>query len=101
MKPRKSELLFRKSQEIFPGGVNSPVRSFKAVGGSPRFIARGKGPWIWDVDGQRYIDFCSSWGATILGHAPTAVSSAVTRTARRGLTYGAPTALESELAQLL
>lgn len=101
MKPRKSELLFRKSQEIFAGGVNSPVRSFKAVGGSPRFMARGKGPWIWDADGQRYIDFCGSWGATILGHAPTAVTSAVARAARRGLTFGTPTEMESALGQMI
>src|SRR5689334_6153098 len=91
MKPRKSELLFRKSQEIFAGGVNSPVRSFKAVGGSPRFMTRGKGPWVWDADGQRYIDFCMSWGAGILGHAPTSVTAAVTKTARRGLSFGTPT----------
>jgi glutamate-1-semialdehyde 2,1-aminomutase len=101
MKPKKSELLFRKSQDVLVGGVNSPVRSFKAVGGTPRFIARGQGPYLWDADGQRYIDFCSSWGATILGHAPTAVTSAVARTARRGLSFGAPTALEWQLGQLI
>jgi glutamate-1-semialdehyde 2,1-aminomutase len=101
LKPRKSELLFRKAQEIFAGGVNSPVRSFKAVGGSPRFMSRGKGPWLWDADGQRYIDFCSSWGATILGHAPPAITSIVARTARRGLTFGAPTELESQLGQVI
>lgn len=101
MKPRKSELLFRKSQQILVGGVNSPVRSFKAVGGTPRFITRGQGPWIWDVDGQRYIDFCNSWGASILGHASPVVISAVTRAAHRGLSFGTPTQAEWELAQLI
>ena len=101
MKPRKSELLFKKSQDIFVGGVNSPVRSFKAVGGTPRFITRGQGSWLWDVDGQRYIDFCNSWGASILGHAPSAITSAVTRAARRGLSFGTPTEMEWELGQLI
>src|SRR6266849_6202082 len=100
MKSKKSELLFKKSQDIFIGGVNSPVRSFKAVGGTPRFISRGKGPYVWDADGQRLIDFCNSWGASILGHAPTAITSAVARAAKRGLSFGAPTALEIELGQL-
>ncbi len=101
MKAKKSELLFRKSQDIFVGGVNSPVRSFKAVGGTPRFISRGKGPYVWDADGQRLIDFCNSWGAAMLGHAPTVVTSAVARAAKRGLSFGAPTALEFELGQLI
>src|SRR4051812_42648974 len=99
MRPRKSELLFRKSQDVFVGGVNSPVRSFKGVGGAPRFMTRGKGPWIWDADGHRYIDFCGSWGASILGHAPSAVTAAVARTARRGLSFGTPTELEWALGQ--
>src|SRR5579863_1489247 len=101
MRHRKSELLFRKSQDVLVGGVNSPVRSFKAVGGTPRFITRGLGPYIWDADGQRYIDYCNSWGASILGHAPRAVTSAITKAARRGLSFGAPTRLELELAQLI
>lgn len=101
VKTRKSDLLFRKSLDIFAGGVNSPVRSFKSVGGTPRFIARAKGPLIWDVDGQRYIDFCSSWGATILGHAPNAVLSAVNKAAKKGLTYGAPTEGEAALGALI
>jgi glutamate-1-semialdehyde 2,1-aminomutase len=101
MKPRKSEQLFRKAQDIFVGGVNSPVRSFRAVGGSPRFVTRAQGPYLWDADGQRYIDFCNSWGASMLGHAPSAVTSAVNRAARRGLSYGAPTAQESELGALI
>jgi glutamate-1-semialdehyde 2,1-aminomutase len=101
MKPRKSELLFRKSQEVLVGGVNSPVRSFKAVGGTPRFIARAQGPYIWDVDGQRYIDYCNSWGTSMLGHAPSAVTSAVTRAVRRGLSFGTPTEMEWELGQMI
>jgi len=101
MKAKKSEVLYKKSQDVFAGGVNSPVRSFKGVGGVPRFIARGQGAYLWDADGQRYIDFCNSWGATILGHAPTAVTSAVNRTARKGLSFGAPTELELELGLLI
>ncbi len=100
-KPRKSEVLFKRSQEVLVGGVNSPVRSFKAVGGVPRFIVRAQGPYLWDADGQRYIDFCNSWGASILGHAPPSIISAVVRTARKGLSFGAPTALEYELAALI
>src|ERR1051326_719541 len=99
MKSKKSELLFKKSQDIFVGGVNSPVRSFKAVGGTPRFISRASGPYVWDADGQRLVDFCNSWGPSIVGHAPTAVVSAISKTARRGVSYGAPTALELELGQ--
>ncbi len=101
MKPKKSELLFKKSQDIFAGGVNSPVRSFKGVGGTPRFISRGQGAYLWDADGQRYIDFCNSWGASIFGHAPTPITAAVTKTARKGLSFGAPTELELELGQLI
>jgi len=101
MKAKKSEILFKKSQDVFVGGVNSPVRSFKGVGGTPRFITRGQGAYLWDADGQRYIDFCNSWGASMLGHAPNVVTSAVARTARRGLSFGAPTELELELGQLI
>src|SRR6185295_1433854 len=101
MKTKKSDLLFKKSQDVFVGGVNSPVRSFKAVGGTPRFISRGQGPYIWDADGQRLIDFCNSWGASVLGHAPTVVTSAIARAAKRGLSFGAPTSLELELGLLI
>jgi len=100
-RPKKSELLFKKSQEIFAGGVNSPVRSFKAVGGIPRFVARAQGPYIWDADGQRYIDFCNSWGASILGHASPAVVSAIIKAARKGTSFGAPTELELHLGELI
>src|ERR1700679_412583 len=101
MKTRKSDQLFEKSQTIFPGGVNSPVRSFRGVGGTPRFISRGQGPWLWDVDGKRYTDFCMSWGAAILGHAPNPVLSALAKAARLGLSFGAPTEREALLGQLI
>jgi glutamate-1-semialdehyde 2,1-aminomutase len=101
MKPRKSELLFRKSLDVFVGGVNSPVRSFKSVGGTPRFINKAQGPWIWDADGHRYVDFCGSWGTAILGHSPSPVVASVKRAANRGMSYGAPTELEWELGQLI
>jgi len=101
VKTKKSDILFKKSQDVFVGGVNSPVRSFKGVGGTPHFIARGQGSYLWDADGQRYIDFCNSWGASILGHAPNSVTSAVARTVRKGLSFGAPTELELELGQLI
>lgn len=101
MKPYKSEKLFQKSQGVLVGGVNSPVRSFRSVGGTPRFIARAEGPWMWDADGQRYIDFCGSWGTSILGHAPRSVVAAVTKAARKGLSYGAPTERELDLATLI
>ncbi len=100
-RPKKSEALFKKSQDIFAGGVNSPVRSFKAVGGTPRFISRAQGPYLWDADGQRHIDFCNSWGASILGHAAPPIVSAVAKAARRGTSYGAPTELESRLGELI
>ena len=82
-----------------PGGVNSPVRAFSAVGGEPLFIARGEGPYIYDVDGQRYIDYVLSWGPLILGHAHPQVVGALKEAAERGISYGAPTALETELAK--
>lgn len=101
MKTKKSDLLFRKSQDVFVGGVNSPVRSFKGVGGTPRFITRGQGPYVWDADGHRLIDFCGSWGASVLGHIPNVLAATIARTAKRGLSFGAPTELELELGQLI
>lgn len=94
-----SETLFAASQQVIPGGVNSPVRAFRSVGGTPRFIARGQGAYVWDVDGNRYIDYVLSWGPLILGHAHPAVVTALQEAATRGTSYGAPTALEVELAQ--
>ncbi len=94
-----SESLFSRSQELIPGGVNSPMRAFRGVGGAPFFVARAAGARMWDVDGRAYIDFLGSWGPLILGHAPPAVVQEITDTARRGTSYGAPTPQEVELAE--
>jgi glutamate-1-semialdehyde 2,1-aminomutase len=91
--------LFARGQEIIPGGVNSPVRAFRAVGGTPRFMTEGSGPWITDADGRRYVDLVGSWGPLLLGHAHPAVVEAVTSAARRGLSFGAPTEAELDLAE--
>jgi glutamate-1-semialdehyde 2,1-aminomutase len=96
-----SEQLFRDAQRYIPGGVNSPVRAFQAVGGSPLFIRRAKGSRIWDVDGNEYIDYVASWGPMILGHAHPRVIKALQLAAEHGTSYGAPTALEVELAALI
>lgn len=101
MKTLQSEILFQQAQQFIPGGVNSPVRAFRSVGGTPRFIDRGQGACIWDVDGNRYIDYVLSWGPLILGHAHASVVQAITETASRGTSYGAPTRLENELAELV
>lgn len=97
----KSEQLFKAAQEVIPGGVNSPARAFRGVGGQPLFIDRAKGAYIWDADGNRYIDYVLSWGPLILGHANPMVVEAIQRAAERGTSYGAPTALETELAELV
>lgn len=96
-----SEKLFAAAQKIIPGGVNSPVRAFRAVGGQPLFIDRAEGPYLWDADGNRYIDYVLSWGPLILGHAHPVVVKALQRAVERGTSYGAPTALETELAELV
>jgi glutamate-1-semialdehyde 2,1-aminomutase len=101
MNLEKSKALLAAAQKVIPGGVNSPVRAFRAVGGEPPFIDRGKGAYLWDVDGNRYVDYVLSWGPLILGHAHPAVVDALTRAAARGTSYGAPTALETELAELV
>jgi len=101
MKREKSEALFEKAKTYFPGGVNSPVRAFRSVGGTPLFIERGKGPDVWDADGNKFIDFCGSWGPLILGHANDKVIAAIKKTVENGCTFGAPTALENELAELI
>src|SRR2546427_2962800 len=95
----ESKRLLDAASRLIPGGVNSPVRAFRAVGGAPPFIARGEGSRIVDVDGRSYVDFVGSWGPLILGHAAAAVVEAVTDAARRGTSYGAPTALEVEMAE--
>ena len=96
---RESERLFAAAQRVLPGGVNSPVRAFRSVGGTPRFIARGEGAWLEDADGNRYVDLVLSWGPLILGHAHPEVLAAVVDAAGRGTTYGAPTELEVRLAE--
>jgi len=97
----RNETLFEQSQSSIPGGVNSPVRAFRSVGGTPPFIARGEGPFVWDMDGKRYVDYVGSWGPLVLGHANEEVVRAVQRAASRGLSFGAPTEAELEMAQLL
>jgi glutamate-1-semialdehyde 2,1-aminomutase len=94
-----SERLWEQAKRLIPGGVNSPVRAFGAVGGTPRFIDRGEGPFLFDVDGNKYIDYVLSWGPLVLGHAHPRVVEALERAVRRGTSYGAPTALEVELAR--
>jgi glutamate-1-semialdehyde 2,1-aminomutase len=96
-----SAQLFEKAKAFFPGGVNSPVRAFRSVGGTPIFIDKGKGSHVWDADGNEYIDYCASWGPLILGHANDNVLNAVEKTMRNGTSFGAPTRLENELAELI
>ena len=93
--------LFARAQKVIPGGVNSPVRAFRAVGGTPRFIARAHGAYMVDAEGQRYIDYIGSWGPMILGHGHPAVLDAVQRAAAEGFSFGAPTEREVELAEAI
>jgi glutamate-1-semialdehyde 2,1-aminomutase len=95
----QSQELFARAQGLIPGGVNSPVRAFKAVGGTPLFIRKAEGARVWDADGEPYIDYVGSWGPMILGHAHPAVVEAVQKAAARGMSYGAPCAAEVELAE--
>ena len=97
----RSEALFLEAQKHLPGGVDSPVRAFRAVGGTPRFIARGRGAYVWDVDDNRSIDYLASWGPLIAGHAHPGVVAAVEEAAGRGTSYGAPTEAEVDLARLI
>jgi len=97
----RSDELFQEAQRLIPGGVNSPVRAYRSVGGTPRFIARGEGSVIWDADDNHYIDYVLSWGPLILGHAHPDVVDALREAIGRGTSYGAPTALENELARLV
>lgn len=99
--PRKSAKLFAEAVKILPGGVNSPVRAFKAVGGTPHFIARATGARITDIDGNTFIDYVGSWGPLIHGHAPRGLTSALAKQARLGTSFGAPSPLEVELAELV
>jgi glutamate-1-semialdehyde 2,1-aminomutase len=101
MAATKSAELFKQAKQVIPGGVNSPVRAYKSVGGDPRFIARASGAKIYDVEGNEYIDYVASWGPLILGHAHPQVVGAVQAVAARGTSFGAPTEAEVELAQLI
>jgi glutamate-1-semialdehyde 2,1-aminomutase len=95
----RNTALFERAKRLIPGGVNSPVRAFKAVGGTPRFVQRAQGAYFWDADGQRYIDYIGSWGPMILGHGHPAVLEAVQKAVLEGFSYGAPTEREVELAE--
>ncbi len=97
----RNESLFERAQRTIPAGVNSPVRAFRSVGGTPRFLVRGEGPYVWDADGTRYIDYVGSWGPAIVGHAHPDVVRAVQDAARHGLSFGAPTEAEVEMAETL
>jgi glutamate-1-semialdehyde 2,1-aminomutase len=101
MPTAKSAALFAAAQQVLPGGVDSPVRAFKGVGGTPRFIERGKAAAVWDVDGNRYIDYLASWGPLIAGHAHPGVVAAIQDAATRGTSYGAPTESEIELGRFV
>ncbi len=101
LKLTRSQALFQEAQELLPGGVNSPVRAFRAVGGSPVFISAAQGPYLYDVDGNRYLDYVQSWGPMILGHAHPKVVEAVVQASKRGFSFGAPTQAENELAGLV
>ena len=101
MKTVISEQYYQQAKEIIPGGVNSPVRAFRGVGGVPRFVDHGTGAYLWDVDGNRYIDYVLSWGPLILGHAAQPVVALLQQAILKGTSFGAPTHVESELAQLI
>jgi len=97
----RNDVLFERAQRTIPAGVNSPVRAFRSVGGTPRFFVRGEGAYLWDADGKRYIDYVGSWGPAIVGHAHPSVVKAVQDAARNGLSFGAPTEAEIDLAEML
>jgi glutamate-1-semialdehyde 2,1-aminomutase len=101
MNTTKSAALFEEAKTYFPGGVNSPVRAFGSVGGTPRFIVKGKGSHVWDADGNEYVDLCASWGPLILGHAHPEVTKAIHDTVDNGTSFGAPTIQENILAKLI
>jgi glutamate-1-semialdehyde 2,1-aminomutase len=101
MKHQQSELLFSRAQNSIPGGVNSPVRAFKSVGGKPIFIRKAEGPWLYDEDGNRYLDFINSWGPMILGHAHPIIEEAVKQALVNSASFGAPTKKEIEMAELI
>ena len=96
-----NDVLFERAKAVIPGGVNSPVRAFRAVGGTPRFVQRAQGAYFWDADGKKYIDYIGSWGPMILGHGHPAVLEAVQKAAVDGFSFGAPTEREVELAEAI
>src|SRR6516165_11790511 len=97
----KSRWLQQRAEKLIPGGVNSPVRAFGSVGGEPPFLVRGEGAYVWDADGNRYIDYVGSWGPLILGHSVPDVIDAVVHAAKKGTSFGASTASEADLAELV
>src|SRR5476649_1998763 len=97
----RSEKLFAEALKYIPGGVNSPVRAFRAVGGTPFFVDRAKGARIWDVDGHEYLDYVGTWGPAILGHAHPGIIAAIRETAVHGTSFGIPNPLELKMAQLI
>jgi glutamate-1-semialdehyde 2,1-aminomutase len=101
IKTKRSEKLFTQAKQLIPGGVNSPVRAFTSVGGTPRFIKKGKGAYFWDEDGNKYIDYVMSWGPLILGHAHPKVIQAIQTAAKNGTSFGAPTKYEIEMGELI
>src|SRR5919199_3190197 len=101
MAERTNEALFQRAQRVMPGGVNSPVRAFRSVGGTPYFVARAQGAYVWDVEGGRYIDYVQSYGASILGHAHPKVIEAVKKAADAGTSFAAPTEREVLLAEAI
>src|SRR5262249_32439209 len=101
MNTSKSEALFRRALEKIPGGVNSPVRAFRSVGGQPLFIARGEGAYLFDADGNRYVDYVGSWGPLLLGHRHAEILAALEKALTIGTSFGAPTEQEIELAEAI
>jgi glutamate-1-semialdehyde 2,1-aminomutase len=101
MNHTKSEAAFQRAQKVIPGGVNSPVRAFRGVGGTPPFIARGEGSHIFDIDGNEYIDYVGSWGPLLLGHRHPAIVEAVRQALETGTSFGAPTEREIDLAEAI
>src|SRR4030066_1680700 len=101
MKTETSRKLFEEAKKYIPGGVNSPVRAFKSVGGTPRFISKGVGSKIYDVDGNQYIDYIGSWGPHLFGHNPAFIKEALLNAIENGTSFGAPTELEVKIAKLI
>ena len=101
MNSPRSSSLFAEARKYIPGGVNSPVRAFRGVGGEPFFVERAEGSHLWDADGRELIDYVGTWGPAILGHAPRVVLDAITATAQRGVSFGIPHALEVEMARTI